>query len=230
MPSERGAIISFVARVSIGSEEWRRAWRRELRLLGRVRRGAWRREMAELERTWAIVSAHAEGVSIRKIAAEAGLGPTRVHAIVRSADLDGLDAALGELRSLYGWPAPEDPEGSRDEELAGRELIAARLLDEVEWLCDCASWLAQLELGEYPPVVNLRPEADQLALVARARRTSGAAEVQGLQQVGLARAVGSGDHRQPRAERGLGGLVAAEVPHADLSDSHRRCSVRVAGG
>jgi hypothetical protein len=30
-----------------------------------------------------------------------------------------------QLRSLYGWPAPEDPNGSRDDELAGRELIAA---------------------------------------------------------------------------------------------------------
>jgi hypothetical protein len=60
-----------------------------------------------------IASAHAEGVSIRKIAAGAGLGPTRVHAITREADLDGLDAALGELRSLYGWPAPEDPDTSR---------------------------------------------------------------------------------------------------------------------
>jgi len=116
--------------------------------------------MAELERTWAIASAHAEDVSIRKIAAAAGLGPTRVHAIVRDADLDGLDTALGELRSLYGWPAPEDPDGSRDEELAGRELIAERLVDEVRWLRDCAAWLEQLELGEYPPVVNLRPEAD----------------------------------------------------------------------
>ena len=116
--------------------------------------------MAELERTWAIASAHAEGVSIRKIAAAAGLGPTRVHAIVRDADIDSLDAALGELRSLYGWPAPEDPDGSRDDELAGRELIAQRLGDEVEWLRDCATWLVQLELGEYPPVINLRPEAD----------------------------------------------------------------------
>jgi hypothetical protein len=79
--------------------------------------------MAELERTWAIASAHAEGVSIRKTAAAAGLGPTRVHAIVRDADLDTLDAALGELRSLYAWPAPEDPDGSRDDELAGRELM-----------------------------------------------------------------------------------------------------------
>ena len=115
--------------------------------------------MAELERTWAIASAHAEGVSIRKIAAAAGLGPTRVHAIVRDADIDSLDAALGELRSLYGWPAPEDPEGSRDDELAGRELIAQRLGDEVEWLRDCATWLAQLEVGEYPPVINLRPQS-----------------------------------------------------------------------
>ena len=116
--------------------------------------------MAELERTWAIASAHAEGVSIRKIATAAGLGPTRVHAIVRDAELDGLDAALGELRSLYGWPAPEDPDGSRDEELTGRELIAERLRDEVQWLRDCAGWLEQLEVGEYPPVVNLRPDAD----------------------------------------------------------------------
>lgn len=48
--------------------------------------------MAELERTWAIASAHAAGVSLRKIAAAAGLGPTRIHAIVREANLDGLDA------------------------------------------------------------------------------------------------------------------------------------------
>ena len=99
-------------------------------------------------------------MSIRKIAAAAGLGPTRVHAIVRDADIDSLDAALGELRSLYGWPAPEDPDGSHDDELAGRELIAQRLGDEVEWLHECTNWLAQLELGEYPPVINLRPEAD----------------------------------------------------------------------
>ena len=39
-------------------------------------------------------------------------------------------------------------------------MIAERLIDEVEWLRDCARWLAQLELGEYPPVTNLRPEAD----------------------------------------------------------------------
>jgi hypothetical protein len=134
--------------------------------------------MAELERTWVIASAHAEGVSIRKIAAAAELGPTRVHAIVRDAALDRLDAALGELRSLYGWPAPEDPDGSRDDELAGRELIADRLVDEVRWRRDCAAWLEQLERGEYPPVVNLRPEADdpdRCNIVVDLKRPAGAA-------------------------------------------------------
>jgi AcrR family transcriptional regulator len=81
------AILPVVTRprVPIGSEQWRRAWQRERRLLDRVRRAAWRREMAELERTWAIAGAHAEGVSLRKIAAAAGLGPTRVHAVVQQA-------------------------------------------------------------------------------------------------------------------------------------------------
>jgi hypothetical protein len=33
-----------------------------------------------------------------------------VHQIVAAADLDELDAQLGELRAA-GWPAPEDPDG-----------------------------------------------------------------------------------------------------------------------
>jgi hypothetical protein len=112
-------------------------------LLTRVRLAACRRDMAELERTWAIASAQAESGSISKIAAAGELGPTRVHAIVRTADVDNLDTVLRELRSPYRWPAPEHPDGSRDEE-AGRELIAGRLVDEVRWLRDCAAWLEGL--------------------------------------------------------------------------------------
>jgi hypothetical protein len=99
-------------------------------------------------------------VSLRKLAKAAGLGPTRVHRIVHEADLDGFDA-VGELRSLYGWPAPEDSDGPGDEELCGRELIADRLQDEVEWLRDCARWLAQLEFGRFPPVISMRPDTDR---------------------------------------------------------------------
>jgi hypothetical protein len=102
------------------------------------------------------VSARAEGVSIRKLAAAAGLAPSRVHQLVAAADLDALDAALGELRAA-GWPAPEDPDSGEDAELGGRDSIADRLSDEVSWLRQCADWLAHLDAGSYPPAVNLRP-------------------------------------------------------------------------
>jgi hypothetical protein len=93
------------------------------------RTAVWRLEQAERERSWALASARAEGVSIRALAAAAGLSSSRVHQIVAAADLDELDAALGELRAT-GWPDPEDPDGDDDAVLDGRELIADRLVDE----------------------------------------------------------------------------------------------------
>ena len=113
------------------------AGRRERRVLARVSRAAWRLEQAERERTWALVSARAEGISIRTLATAAGLSPSRVHQLVAAADLDALDAALGELRAA-GWPAPEDPDSEEDAELGGRDSIADRLCDEVSWLRQCA--------------------------------------------------------------------------------------------
>ena len=138
--------------------DWMAAWRRERRVLQRVSRAAWRLEQAERERSWALASARAEGVPIRKLAAAAGLSPARVHQITAGPDLDELDAALGELRAA-GWPAPEDPGGDDDAELDGRDLICDRLLDEVGWLRQCAGWLIHLQTREFPPVVNLRPKA-----------------------------------------------------------------------
>jgi hypothetical protein len=82
-----------------------------------------------------------------------------VHQITAGADLDELDAALGELRAA-GWPAPEDPGGDDDAELDGRDLICDRLLDEVGWLRQCADWLTHLHTSEHPPAVNLGPDGD----------------------------------------------------------------------
>jgi hypothetical protein len=90
--------------------------RRERRVLTRVSRARWRLEQAERERAWALVSARAEGISIRTLATAIGLSPSRVHQIVVDADLDALDAldaALGELR-VTGWAAPEDPDSEED--------------------------------------------------------------------------------------------------------------------
>ena len=73
-------------------------WRRERRVLLRVSRAAWRLDQAERERSWALASARAEGVSFRTLAAAAGLSSSRVHQIVVAADLEELDAALGIRR------------------------------------------------------------------------------------------------------------------------------------
>ena len=73
-------------------------------MLLRVSRAAWRLDQAEREHTRALASAHVEGVSIRALAAAAGLSSSRVYQIVAAADLDEPDAALGELRTA-GWPA-----------------------------------------------------------------------------------------------------------------------------
>ena len=146
-----------VGRVTIS--ERIEAGRRERRVLTRVSRAAWRLEQAERERTWALASARAEGISIRTLATAIGLSPSRVHQLVADADLDALDAALGELRAA-GWPAPEDPGSGEETELDGRDNIADRLSDEVGWLRQCAGWLAHLDADSYPPVVNLRPAAD----------------------------------------------------------------------
>jgi hypothetical protein len=128
-------------------------------VLARVSRAGWRLEQAERERTWALVSARAEGISIRTLAAAAGLSPSRVHQLVADAGLDALDAALGELRAA-GWPAPGDPDPGEDTDLGGRDTIAGRLSDEVSWLRQCADWLAHLDADSYPPAVSLRPAAD----------------------------------------------------------------------
>ena len=80
------------------------AARRERRVLARVSRATWRLDQAERERTWALVSARAEGISIRTLATAVGLSPSRVHQFVADANLDTLDAAPGELRSGLGSP------------------------------------------------------------------------------------------------------------------------------
>jgi hypothetical protein len=121
--------------------------------------GGVRLEQAERERSWALASARAEGVSIRALAAAVRLSSSRVHQVVAAADLDELDAALGEVRAA-GWPAPEDPDGDDDTELDGRDTIADRLVDEVGWLRQCSGWLTRLHADDYPPAVNLRPGGD----------------------------------------------------------------------
>ena len=121
-----------------------------------VPRGGWTRPGGK--RTRALVSARAEGISIRTLATATGLSPSRVHQIVAADGLDALDAAPGELRAA-GRPAAGDPGSGEDTGPGGRDSIAGRLSDEVSWLRQCAGWLAHLDADSCPPAVSLRPAA-----------------------------------------------------------------------
>jgi len=129
MPADLTALIEFGAAAVQGvspaddASSWRTCGRfrsTPLRqVLTRVSRAGWRLEQAERERTWALVPARAEGISIRTLAAAVGLSPSRVHQLVAAADREALDAALGELRA--GQPrkipvpgrTPSGPEAPR---------------------------------------------------------------------------------------------------------------------
>ena len=85
------------------------AGRRERRVLTRVSRAAWRLEQAERERVWALVSARAEGISIRGLAAAIGLSPSRVHQLVADADLDALPCGSSSLRESWADTRSDRP-------------------------------------------------------------------------------------------------------------------------
>ena len=82
-----------------------KAARRERRVLTRVSRAGWRLEQAERERTWALVSARAEGISIRTLAAAAGLDRllARIEELITAATASSSQRAAG---------APERDAGS----------------------------------------------------------------------------------------------------------------------
>ena len=122
------------------------------RIKARISRAAFRLEMAELERAWAIVSAQREGLTLREIARQVGLGPTRVHQIVTSPQAELMEQALSVLREA-GWPAPEDPTPGTDGQ------VSDRLAEEAAMVATCAEWLEVLAAGERPRV-NLRPDED----------------------------------------------------------------------
>lgn len=146
-PDETSASIAFSflndPYLSTIAAEQVHASRRSLGVLARVSRAMWRLEQAERERTLALASARAQGVSIRALASAAGLSPTRVHQIVTCAQIDTLDAALGELRPA-GWSAHQDSAVGAG---AGPgDSVADCLHDVVTWLGNCAQWLSDLHV------------------------------------------------------------------------------------
>jgi hypothetical protein len=134
------------------------AARRELRVLARVSRAAWRLDQAERERTWALVSARAERISIRTLATASGLSPSRVHQIVANADLEPRSRRSVSCGQQAGRPS-KTPTAMRT--LTWTAAATSPTACRTKWTgCDSARAGRQLDGGSYPPTDNLRPAFD----------------------------------------------------------------------
>jgi len=123
------------------------------RLMERLRTATVRMADARRERTWAIVSAHQQGLSIRRIGAATGLSAARVHQLLANSEAVDIPAWLSRVRE-WDWPTT-DP----NEVLSQPATIASALAAEVAALRQCIDWLEQAERGE-TVMVNLRPVTD----------------------------------------------------------------------
>jgi hypothetical protein len=125
-------------------EEFVERIRREHQVATRLRLATERLEEAQREQIWAIVEADQSGLSVRQVAAAAGLSSSRVHQLL------GSDEAREILRWLSQRRSPGRP---------GLSGVPVRLADELETLRRCHEWLERLDRGEMV-VVHLRPETD----------------------------------------------------------------------
>src|SRR5438128_1455568 len=101
-------------------EEFQHRWQREQQLRQRLRLAAFRLEAAQVERAWAVLSAHRQGLSIREIAAAVGLSRARVHQLLGKEAAE-VPAQLNYLRE-QGWPS-----GSAEGHGTAEDLVLARL-------------------------------------------------------------------------------------------------------
>jgi hypothetical protein len=127
----------------------------ERQLIARLRTANVRFTEAQVERIWAIVSAHQAGLSICKIAGATGLSSSRIHQLLNAPEAKEIPVWLSQLRQSSrgsgGKKKAERPESETE--------IQSCLAREVEVLRRCTDWLQRLEHGENV-VVNLRPDED----------------------------------------------------------------------
>jgi len=83
-------------------EESRRRVQLERQLIARLKTANIRFTDAQVERTWAIVSAHQAGLSIRKIAAATGLSSSRIHQLLNAPEAKEIPVWLSQLRQSGG--------------------------------------------------------------------------------------------------------------------------------
>src|SRR5271167_4517420 len=93
-------------------EELRQRVQLERRLIARLKTANIRFTDAQVERIWAIVSAHQAGLSIRKIAGATGLSSSRIHQLLNASEAKEIPVWLSQLRqSSRGSGGKKKPNG-----------------------------------------------------------------------------------------------------------------------
>jgi DNA-binding transcriptional MerR regulator len=136
-------------------EEVRQRLQLERRLIARLKTADIRFTDAQIERIWAIVSAHEAGLSIRKIASATGLSSSRIHQLLNAPEAKEIPVWLSQLQQSSGGSGRKEKAHRPEPETE----IRSRLAREVQVLRRCTEWLQRLERGENV-VVNLRPDED----------------------------------------------------------------------
>ena len=173
-------------------------------LVERLRTAAIRLADADQERTWAVVSAHQQGLSIRQIAAAVGLSPTRIHQLLTTPEASRIPAWLSRLREADALPLGTAAAGAPAAPLGGR------LAEEVAALRQCLAWLDDLEQNA-TVVVNLRPA------------TEAETEFVPFDRAQVLRVVGRIAADLDALAQALGGEQGAVLPEADApAVRHRR--------
>jgi AraC-like DNA-binding protein len=83
-------------------EELRQRLQLERRLIARLKTANIRFTDAQVERIWAIVSAHQASLSIRKIATATGLSSSRIHQLLSATEAKEIPVWLSQLRQSSG--------------------------------------------------------------------------------------------------------------------------------
>ena len=100
--------------------------RRERQLMDRLHTSAVHFADAQIERAWAISSAHQSGLSIRRIASATDLSPSCVHQILASAEAKDMPAWLSRLRETDRGLAASDEAGRAGPRAEMCSRVAAR--------------------------------------------------------------------------------------------------------
>ena len=112
----------------------------ERQLIARLKTANIRFTDAQVERIWAIVSAHHAGLSIRKIAGATGLSSSRIHQLLNAPEAKEIPVWLSQLRQSSGVPVERKKLNRRSRKPRSDPAWREKLMCCDAALIGCSDW------------------------------------------------------------------------------------------